>query len=206
MRKRFLVLLLIFSMLLTGVIVTVYVRHQHSQINALLHLPKLEIGDWVVRMGTVNDSRWISYLGKSEYSHIGMIIATEPNVKVIHATTNDEEEYSDQVIISDLDHFLSPQLATKGAIIRPLFLTSQQKQQIANLLLTQRGKPFILASRNTSHLYCTTLLFDSIRQIEPSFDPKWTLINYPIFEGEYLFPQSFINYPNTQVIFQIRYQ
>jgi len=36
-------------------------------------------------MGTVNDSWWISYLSNSEYSYIGMIVATEPKVLVIHA-------------------------------------------------------------------------------------------------------------------------
>ena len=46
-------------------------------------------------MGTVNDSWWISYLSNSEYSYIGMIVATEPKVLVIHVTTDDGEIGSD---------------------------------------------------------------------------------------------------------------
>lgn len=91
-------------------------------------------------MGTVNDSWWISYLSNSEYSHIGMIVATEPKVLVIHATTDDGEIGSDQVIVNELDRFLSPALAKKGAIIRPIFLDSKKKKEIVSAIWKQRGK------------------------------------------------------------------
>ena len=203
MRKRFSYLLLLIFIIVIGIIIVIYYQLHNSRQDSLLNLPELEVGDWVVRMGTVNDSRWISYLGNSEYSHIGMIVAIEPKVLVIHATTDDGEIGSDQVIISELDRFLSPALAKKGAIIRPLFLDSMKKKQIVSTIWKQRGKPFILASKDKYHLYCTTLLLDSIQHSHPSFQPRWTKINIPLFEGEYLFPQSFVDYPNTRIIYYL---
>lgn len=203
MRKRYSYLFLLIFVIIIGTIIVGYYQQRNSQQSSLLNLPKLEVGDWVVRMGTVNDSWWISYLSKSEYSHIGMIVATEPKILVIHATTDDGEIGSDQVIVSELDRFLSPALAKKGAIIRPIFLDSKKKKEIVSAIWKQRGKPFILASKERYHLYCTTLLFDSIQYFHPSFQPQWTKINIPLFEGEYLFPQSFVDYPNTQIIYHL---
>lgn len=197
--------LLICLILLTGSSASfIYERHPPSYPRLIRDLPLLEVGDWVVRLGTTNDSRWIRYLGKSEYSHIGMIVQLQPKVLVIHATTDDGELVSNQVMISELEHFFSPVLAQKGAVIRPLFLNKQEKQRIAAQILNQRGKPFVLDNKNESHLYCTTLLFDSIAQFHPSFKPEWNYISVPFFEGEYLFPQAFVNYPDTKVIYQIK--
>ena len=203
MRKRYSYLFLLIFVIIIGTIIVGYYQQRNSQQSSLLNLPKLEVGDWVVRMGTVNDSWWISYLSNSEYSHIGMIVATEPKILVIHATTDDGEIGSDQVIVSELDRFLSPALAKKGAIIRPIFLDSKKKKEIVSAIWKQRGKPFILASKDKYHLYCTTLLLDSIQHFHPSFQPQWTKINIPLFEGEYLFPQSFVDYPNTRIIYHL---
>jgi len=84
MRKRYSYLFLLIFVIIIGTIIVGYYQQRNSQQSSLLNLPKLEVGDWVVRMGTVNDSWWISYLSKSEYSHIGMIVATEPKILVIH--------------------------------------------------------------------------------------------------------------------------
>ncbi|WP_239326940.1 YiiX/YebB-like N1pC/P60 family cysteine hydrolase [Snodgrassella gandavensis] len=200
--KYFICFLLIILILVGGAVTFFYERHRPSQYGKLQNLPSLKIGDWVVRLGTINDSRWISYLGKSEYSHIGMIVQLHPKILVVHATTDDGESASNQVIVSELDHFLSPELAQKGAIIRPMFLNQQEKQQIAAFVLNQRGKPFILNSKDEPHLYCTTLLSDSIAQFHPSFKPKWNYISVPFFKGEYLFPQAFVDYPDIKVIYQ----
>ena len=143
MRKRNSYLFLLIFVIIIGTIIVIYYQQRNSQQNSLLKLPKLEVGDWVVRMGTVNDSWWISYLSNSEYSYIGMIVATEPKVLVIHATTDDGEIGSDQVIVNELDRFLSPALAKKGAIIRPIFLDSKKKRKL-----------FLLSGNNgVSNLY-----------------------------------------------------
>ncbi|PIT55203.1 YiiX/YebB-like N1pC/P60 family cysteine hydrolase [Snodgrassella alvi] len=206
MRKhhRYFIYSLLIILILVGSTVTFfYERHQSSQYSKLQNLPTLKIGDWVVRLGTVNDSRWISYLGKSEYSHIGIIVQLHPKILVVHATTNDGESASNQVIVSELEHFLSPKLAQKGTIIRPMFLNQQEKHKIAAFILNQRGRPFILSSKDEPHLYCTTLLSDSIAQFHPSFKPKSNYISAPFFKGEYLFPQAFVDYPDIKVIYQV---
>lgn len=206
MRKHhryFIYSLLIILILVGGTVTFFYERHQSSQYRKLQNLPTLKIGDWVVRLGTVNDSRWISYLGKSEYSHIGMIVQLHPKILVVHATTDDGESASNQVIVSELEYFLSPKLAQKGAIIRPMFLNQQEKHKIAAFILNQRGRPFILSSKDEPHLYCTTLLSDSIAQFHPSFKPKWNYISAPFFKGEYLFPQAFVDYQDIKVIYQV---
>lgn len=94
-RKRYSYLFLLIFVIIIGTIIVVYYQQRNSQQSSLLNLPELEVGDWVVRMGTVNDSWWISYLSNSEYSHIGMIVATEPKILVIHAITDDGEIGSD---------------------------------------------------------------------------------------------------------------
>ncbi|PIT16927.1 YiiX/YebB-like N1pC/P60 family cysteine hydrolase [Snodgrassella alvi] len=202
--KYFICSLLIILILVVGAVTFFYERNQ-PQHSKLQNLPTLMIGDWVVRLGTINDSRWISNLGKSEYSHIGMIVQLHPKILVVHATTDDGESASNQVIVSELERFLSPELAQKGAIIRPMFLNQKQKQQIAAFVLNQRGKSFILSSKDEPHLYCTTLLSDSIVQFHPSFKPKWNYISAPFFKGEYLFPQAFVDYPDVKMIYQVDY-
>jgi hypothetical protein len=202
--KYFICSLLIILILVVGAVTFFYERHQ-PQHSKLQNLPTLMIGDWVVRLGTINDSRWISYLGESEYSHIGMIVQLYPKILVVHATTDDGESVSNQVIVSELERFLSSELAQKGAIIRPMFLSQKQKQQIAAFTLNQRGKSFILSSKDEPHLYCTTLLSDSIVQFHPSFKPKWNYISAPFFKGEYLFPQAFVDYPDVKMIYQVDY-
>lgn len=167
-------------------------------------LPPLQIGDWVLRMGTESDSQIISRISHGHFSHIGIIVQTQPNILVVHATTDDGELQKNQVIVSTLDRFFSPELAKSGVIIRPLFLTQQEKNNIATSVWQQIGKPFSLRSKEYAHRYCTTLMYDQITKIHPQFQPKWQYVSAPLFEGEYLFPQSFASYPRTKIIYILK--
>ena len=167
------------------------------------HLPALHTGDWVFRMGTETDSRIIRKMGGGEFSHIGMIVAVQPEVLIVHATTAEPQQTpSDGVLITPLSHFVARDRAEKYAIIRPQFLNDSEKQIIADNLMKKVGKPFVLTEKNKQHLYCTTLISDEIRVIKNDFAPQWQFMDTPIFKGEYLFPKSFVDYPNTQVIYQ----
>ncbi|MBE2897680.1 hypothetical protein HPC37_02215 [Pasteurellaceae bacterium 20609_3] len=168
----------------------------------LTHLPALEVGDWVLRQGTTLDSHIIMQVSNARYSHIGMIVATEPRVMVIHATTDDGYRERDQVFLSPLDEFLSPSLANAYAIVRPHFLTATQKARIAARLIQTQGQKFHLAERSQPHLYCTTLLAEHIHAVEPTFSPAWQAITAPLMQGDYLLPTAFEHYPNTEVIYQ----
>ena len=167
------------------------------------HLPPLQTGDWVLRMGTETDSRIIRQVGGGEYSHIGMIVSLEPETLIIHATTAEPRQTpSDGVLITPLSHFVASDRAEKYAIIRPQFLTYIEKQSIADNLMKKVGNPFVLTEKNRQHLYCTTLITDEIRVMKNDFAPQWQKVDTPIFKGEYMFPNAFVNYPNTQVVYK----
>lgn len=168
---------------------------------AATRLPPLAAGDWIFRSGTSSESYLIQSLSDSEFSHIGMVVSTEPQPMIVHATTDDDPQRANQVLISTLSEFIDPKRARSFAIARPRFMSSQDKQQASNWLLQQLQQPFILAERNTKHLYCTTLLADALRQSSISFQPQWQHINAPMFSGQYLFPSAFAHYPDIDWIY-----
>ena len=105
------------------------------------------------------------------------------------------------LIISTLTEFTAPDLAQMYAVARPNFLSDKQKKQIIEELLTKQGERFILASRDQEHLYCTTLLYDTIIKYQPDFNPEWQYAKFPLLSGDYLFPGAFANYPNITWIY-----
>lgn len=168
----------------------------------LEYTSKLKIGDWIFRKGTQTDSLIVRHISKGDYSHIGMIIAVVPEIKIIHATTNDDPNHPNQVIISNLSQFITPELAEKFAIARPNFLTIPQQQKIVDYLLTKQGATFILAPQQNEHLYCTTLLLDAISQYQTDFKLVWEYVNFPFMSGYYLFPTAFANHNDIQWIYR----
>jgi hypothetical protein len=160
------------------------------------------VGDWIFRSGTSSDSLVIRQLSGSEYSHIGMIVATEPQVLIIHATTDDEPEHPNQVLLSSLEAFTDPALARHFAIARPAFLDPQQNARIAERLLALRGAPFSIEPRGRPHRYCTTLLADAIRSQASDFDPPWSTVDLAFFRGDYLFPGAFAADPRLRWIYR----
>ncbi|MBN7823045.1 hypothetical protein, partial [Bowmanella yangjiangensis] len=81
-------------------------------------LPRVENGDWVFRLGPSRESRLIQQVGGGDYSHIGMIVSTSPQALVAHATTDDDPERPDQVLLSPLTEFVDPRHARAFAIAR----------------------------------------------------------------------------------------
>lgn len=169
---------------------------------ALPELPELAVGDWIFRSGTSGDSHIIRQLSGGDYSHIGMIVASSPQVLIVHASTDDQPEHPDQVLLSSLEEFIHPSLARSFAIARPTFLDAQQKTRIARLLLAQRGQAFFIQPRGEPNRYCTTLLADAIRSEAPGFDPVWSAVNLAFFRGDYLFPRAFAEHPQIRWIYQ----
>lgn len=53
-------------------------------------LPKLQVGDVILRCGVGADSLMIASVSQSLYSHSGIVFATEPEVLIVHATTADD--------------------------------------------------------------------------------------------------------------------
>ncbi|MDY0249760.1 MAG: YiiX/YebB-like N1pC/P60 family cysteine hydrolase [Pseudomonas sp.] len=165
-------------------------------------LPALAVGDWVFRSGTSTESHLIQTLSNGEFSHIGMIVSVQPELLIVHATTNDDPQRSNQVLTSTLNAFIDPQRARSFAIARPLFVTAKENQQAATWLLKQLRQPFVLADRSNTHLYCTTLLADALQHTQTPFKPLWQQMNAPMFSGEYLFPQAFADYPDIEWLYR----
>ena len=168
---------------------------------ALSTLPSLAVGDWVFRAGRSAESQLIQTLSHSEFSHIGMVVSLQPEPLIVHASTNDDPQRSNQVLSSTLSEFIQPKLARHFAIARPSFVTAEENQQAAQQLLQQLGQPFVLAERSSEHLYCTTLIADALQHSASPFQPQWQQINAPLLSGEYLFPSAFANYPEIEWLY-----
>lgn len=171
-----------------------------SEIN-LAMLPPVAVGDWVLRTGTSAESQIIQQVdGGSNYSHIGMVVSLNPTM-VVHATTDDNPKLPNQVLLTSLQEFLNPTLASDFALVRPTFLSIQEKERMASGLINQVGKGFVLTPKAEAPRYCTTILLDEIQKIQPTFTLQWTSVNVPVFNGEYLFPSQFYNYPDGVLIY-----
>lgn len=168
----------------------------------LSQLPALQTGDWLFRLGHSADSRLVQQMGGGDYSHIGMVVATEPRVLVVHATTDDDPQRLNQVLISTLEDFLQPALARHFAIARPEFLNPHQKQAAAQALVDAVGAPFVLEVSSQPHRYCTTLLAEAIKSQDPDFEPVWTRLDNPFYRGDLLFPRAFADYPGIAWLYR----
>lgn len=156
------------------------------------YLNQLEIGDIVFRTAYGKESRMIQLVSDGEYSHIAVITAVIPEVEVTHATTNEHPEKENQVLVTPLKDFLSPSLAKTYFIVRPDFLTVDEKQIFVNNIVQQEGEPYLLNSRYQENLYCTTLLEKPLQTLKPGLTLRWQPMQVPGISGEYLFPDAFL--------------
>ncbi len=161
--------------------------------------PHVETGDWIFRRGTSADSQLILHLGKGRFSHIGIVSAVDPEIRIIHAMTDDSGETGEVREIS-FTEFITQEAPEQAMILRPVFLSATEKRRVVELVRRQLGKPFVLSARDDSPLYCTTLLYDAIAEVNPGFAPEWKQIDLPVFRGQYLFPIAFAQYENTRIV------
>ena len=120
----------------------------------------LQEGDWVFRHGTATDSRLIRELSRSRFSHIGIVVQTQPEVWIAHATTDDDPVHPNQVLLTPLAEFAAPRLSLQTAYARPRFLSPEQRRASARH-----------AARAEQPYYCTILLLDAVRTQAPAFNP-----------------------------------
>ncbi|MDO4769034.1 MAG: YiiX/YebB-like N1pC/P60 family cysteine hydrolase [Brachymonas sp.] len=165
-----------------------------KKLRALLlqHPHKVQVGDWVFRSGVSADSRLIKSVSHSRFSHIGMVVQTQPQIWIAHATTDDDPARPNQVLITQLAEFAAVERADAVAIARPRFLNAEQRTATARHVAARQGQAFVLSAREKSPFYCTTLLLDAVQQQMPSFQPQWHYLDVPVFRGHYLFPQAFL--------------
>ncbi|EDJ9261520.1 hypothetical protein GFM30_05580 [Campylobacter jejuni] len=182
--------------LLIGILGFFINSNPSNQIIKKPYLPFLEIGDLVFRAGIGSESFLIENLSQSPYSHIAMVVKTSPTI-LIHATTDDDKNAKNQVILSSMDDFLK--LSHKIAIKRLKF-DEKTKQKIVAKDLEHLGRKFII-STDKDAFYCTTFLEQSINSITP-FHLQYTLIKTPFNEGLYLFPQTFFENNQSVLIYE----
>lgn len=121
-----------------------------------------------------------------------MVVQTQLQIRIAHATTDDDLTQPNQVLISSLADFSAIERADAIAIARPRFLSIEQREASARHMAARKGQAFVLSAREKSPFYCTTLLLDAVRQQMPGFQPRWHYLDVPVFRGYYLFPQAFL--------------
>ena len=168
------------------------------QLLAAVSPEKLAVGDWIFRAGTGRESALIRYLDDGEYSHIGIVVAVAPEIRIIHATTDDDPAHPNQVIASSFAEFSAPQLAGKIAAARPAFLNESERAQLAAAVARHLGEPFHLTARDQSPRYCTTIIYDALIALRPATAARWHHIDLPLLAGDYLFPQALAELPGLE--------
>ena len=170
-----------------------------SALSSIIPLNDIKIGDLIFRKGEGLDSSLISFLSDFEYSHIGVIVETSPEVVIIHATTQDDsEDRKNSVIKSSLENFAKN---AKKLAVKRIEGIEDIVDEVVIKLNENLNKPFILAPKNEDNLYCTTLIERSFSGFIP-LNLKYEMVNIPIFKGLYLFPKAFWELENTKLIFK----
>lgn len=160
----------------------------------VLHPPAdVQVGDWVFRSGTSHDSFLIKHLSQSAYSHVGMVVQTLPEIMVAHATSDDDPEQPNQVLLSKWADFVSPKRADAVAVARLQGVSSAQRFQAALYARQQVGRAFVVASRDDAPFYCTLLLTEAWSAQGVALQTRWQYVDVPVLRGEYLFPQGLLD-------------
>ena len=167
-------------------------KEQGLKIGDLKGLPKLEVLDLVLRAGVDLDSLLIQRLSNSPYSHIGIIIATQP-LQVLHASSTDTQN---KVAVSKFEYFL----AHSKAIAIKRYANLQNKERIVSYLKAQVGKEFKLISGDDA-LYCTTLIEDALKQAL-HLNLNYDKLEMSLFSGKYLFPKAFYDDNQSVLIYE----
>ncbi|MFT0213054.1 YiiX/YebB-like N1pC/P60 family cysteine hydrolase [Pseudomonas sp. F1_0610] len=162
-----------------------------EQTNKIPAKYNLAVGDLIFRAGTGYESQIIQKLSGSTWSHLGVVVAVEPKIQIIHATTDDRPEQLNQVIQSTLAEFTDKRLALTWKAYRIKSLTLVEREILITELKKQLGQPFILGAADEPHRYCTTLIADAL-PIRLSQKLLWTETSFIGFQGQLLYPHAFL--------------
>lgn len=159
----------------------------------IVNIPKLEVGDVILRHGVDKESYLIAKVSQSNYSHVAIIAAVNPIV-IIHATTNDDVNHPNQIIQSSLKEFLKE--AINLAVLR-YDLNDSSKEHISKFLYSQLGKPF---SFDEGGVYCSLLVKQAL---EPYTKLNLSIqaINILGLKKKLIMPQAFFDDANNTKVF-----
>lgn len=191
----------LFVLFLAGIVLTLqksdHVNIRPRELNTAI-TEKIKIGDLVLREGTSCQSQIISQLSDSKFTHIGIITSVEDGILITHASN--DEETNQAVSETTLDEFISLDLAHSVMIIRLKNLPANIREKIALNAKQKIGQKFYLVSdsmiNRDKRLYCTTLIYDAVKQEIPEFSLNWKTINMPAINGAFLMPAAFLETDN----------
>ncbi len=163
------------------------------------NIPKLEVGDVVFRKGTGMESFVIEKLSNHRYTHIGLVISTQPII-ILHASADDNPKKPNRVILSSFDEFLSH---AQSIAIKRYPLSEKMRETILLEAPLWLDREFIL-STDSNALYCTTLL-ESILSPHITLNAQYEEIDFPAFQGKYLFPKAFYEDLESTLVYESRY-
>lgn len=194
---------LVSALILCALIAAVTLRHELPEPVAKLelnelNLPELQVGDVIVRQGVSVDSAIIAQFSASIYSHVGMVAQVEPELTVIHATTADDAGAPHAGVVEvPLSAFVHE--STAIAIVR-FPLPANALAPIQSYLRSKLGTEFRLdasAERN----YCSTIVAEALAP-HLTLELKPIYLSLPLIDGDYLFPQAFVDEPHGHIIFR----
>lgn len=159
-------------------------------------LPPLQVGDLVFRQGIGAESLIIEKLGNFPYTHIAIVAKLEP-LTLIHATTSDNANTPNQVILSPFDEFLKQ---SKKIAVKRLDLNETQKEQILSFTQSKLGKEFELSSDENA-LYCTTFIEKALASVM-KYELSRSYVDFAYFRGYYLFPKAFFEDQRSVLIYE----
>lgn len=172
---------------------------QTLKVEQLANLPQLKVGDLVLRFGVGADSYAIASVSHSQYSHVGIISATEPVITITHATTYDDAGANFNGVVNvPWERFIEQ--ATKVAIVRYPALKAEQYPKLQAFLAQQVGREFSLDPKNEQGVYCTTLVESALQPLIKLNVTRQSLDNV-LATGDFLFPEAFLHDPAAQVVY-----
>ena len=207
-KAKFFAIFALFALLL-AVFVGVFWHFDEKQGLTRAHLqglPELKVLDIVLRTGIDLDSLLISQISGSPYSHIGVVISTQP-LQILHASSSDTQN---RVAVSEFDYFLAH---AKGIAVKRYvnfwgFEQGDETQsadiqgfeRVVAYLKSQIGKEFRLFNEGEK-LYCTTLIENALKQ---AFEPNlaYEKLDLSLLSGEYLFPKAFYEDNQSVLIYE----
>lgn len=192
-------LFILFAIFLAFIIVLAFwlnlkPKEQGLTMADLPNLPQLKTLDLVLRQGRDLDSLFISSVSNNPYSHIGVIISTNP-LQVLHASSTDTQN---KVAVSEFEDFLSH----AKAIAIKRYENLQGGECILAHLKAQVGKEFKLTN-DDERLYCTTLIEDAFKEAF-ELNLRYEKLAIPLIAGEYLFPKAFYEDNKSVVIYEFK--
>ncbi len=147
--------------------------------------PGARAGDLVFRQGTEHFSDAVMHVDGGPYTHVGMLIGSPGNWKIIHATPPEVPGRAAGVVIDDLSFYLDPARARLHAVYG-VTAHPDQRSAAVTAAIARIGDPFRLG--DPAGTYCTELIWGAWKKAGVDLGVKFTELALPLLEGRYLLP------------------